>query len=53
MIMVARVSRNLLDCTGLNMLFVRQSSAGKNVGMETENIVEIRYQATTGEDKAN
>jgi hypothetical protein len=29
---------------------VRQSPAGKNVSMETEDIVEIRNQATTGED---
>jgi hypothetical protein len=31
-------------------LVVRQSSACKNVNMETEDIVDIRHQATTGED---
>jgi hypothetical protein len=32
---------------------VRQSPAGKNVSMEAEDIVEIRYQATTDEDTAD
>jgi hypothetical protein len=36
-----------------NELFVRQSPAGKNVSTEAEDTVEIRYQATTGEDIAN
>jgi hypothetical protein len=33
-----------------NDLIVSQSSAGKNVTTVAENIVEIRHQATTGED---
>jgi hypothetical protein len=36
-----------------NVLVVRQLTAGKNVSTEAENIVEIRHQATTGEDKLN
>jgi hypothetical protein len=32
---------------------VRQSTAGKNVSTEAENIVGIRHQATTDEDIAN
>jgi hypothetical protein len=35
-----------------NESFVRQSPAGKNVSMEAEDIVGIRYQATTDEDIA-
>jgi hypothetical protein len=35
-----------------NELVVRQSSAGKKMSTETENIVEIRHQATTGENIA-
>jgi hypothetical protein len=34
-----------------NELVVRQSPARKNVSTKAENIVEIRHQATTGEDK--
>jgi hypothetical protein len=33
-----------------NELVVRQLPAGKNMSMEAEEIVEIRHQATTGED---
>jgi hypothetical protein len=33
-------------------LAVRQSPAGKNLNTEVEYIVEIRHQATTGEDAA-
>jgi hypothetical protein len=33
-----------------NKLVVRQSPAGKNVSTETEGIVRIRHQATTGKD---
>jgi hypothetical protein len=36
-----------------NGLLVRQSPAGKNVSTEVEGIVEIRHQATTGEDIAH
>jgi hypothetical protein len=32
---------------------VRQSPAGKNVSTEEEDSVEIRHQATTGENTAN
>jgi hypothetical protein len=32
---------------------MRQSPAGKDVNTGAEDIVEIRYQATTGEDIAN
>jgi hypothetical protein len=35
-----------------NELVVGQSPAGKNVSTEAEGIVEIRHQATTGEDTA-
>jgi hypothetical protein len=34
-----------------NELVVRQSPAGKNVRPEAGDIVEIRHQATTGEDR--
>jgi hypothetical protein len=37
--------------SGSNELVVRQSPAGKNVSTEAEDIVEIRHQATAGEDK--
>jgi hypothetical protein len=36
-----------------NDLVVRQSSAGKNLTVEAEDIVGIRHQPTTGEDIAN
>jgi hypothetical protein len=36
-----------------NELVVRQSSVGKNVSSNAEDIVAIRHQATTGEDIAN
>jgi hypothetical protein len=36
-----------------NDLVVTQSSAGKNVSMEAEDIVEIRHQATTDENIAD
>jgi hypothetical protein len=36
-----------------NELFMRQSPAGKNMSLEAEDIVEIRHQATTGEDTAD
>jgi hypothetical protein len=32
---------------------VRESPAGKGVSTDAEDIVEIRHQATTGEDTAN
>jgi hypothetical protein len=35
---------------GTMSMLLRQSSAGKNMNMEAEDIVEIRHQATTGED---
>jgi hypothetical protein len=35
-----------------NELVVRQSSAGQNVSTEAEDIIEIRHQATIGEDIA-
>jgi hypothetical protein len=35
---------------GAMKLVLRQSPTGKNVSTETEDIVEIRHQATTGED---
>jgi hypothetical protein len=38
------------DLFFLNELVVRQSQAGRNVFREAEDIVEIRHQATTGED---
>jgi hypothetical protein len=34
----------------LNELAVGQSPGGRNVSTEADNIVEIRHQATTGED---
>jgi hypothetical protein len=34
-------------------LFLGQSPAGKNVSMEADDIVEIRHQATTGENTAD
>jgi hypothetical protein len=34
----------------LRVTLVGQSPAGKNVSTEAEDIVVIRYQATTGED---
>jgi hypothetical protein len=36
-----------------NELFVTQLTAGKIVSTEAEDIVRIRYQATTGEDIVN
>jgi hypothetical protein len=36
-----------------NELFVRQSPIDKNVSTETEDIVGIRHQTTTGEDIPN
>jgi hypothetical protein len=36
-----------------NELVVRQSSAGKNLSKEAEDVIGIRYQAVTGEDIAN
>jgi hypothetical protein len=36
-----------------NELVVRQSTVGKNVSTEAGNIVEVRHQATTGEDTAD
>jgi hypothetical protein len=36
-----------------NELVVGQLPAGKNVNMEAENIVGIRYQGMTGEDTAD
>jgi hypothetical protein len=36
-----------------NVLVVRQSPAGKDVSTEAEDIVGIRYQATTDEDITN
>jgi hypothetical protein len=36
-----------------NELVVGQSTVGKNVSTEAENIVEIPHQATTGEDTAD
>jgi hypothetical protein len=36
-----------------NELVVGQLPAGKNVSTEAENIVEIRHQATTGENTAD
>jgi hypothetical protein len=36
-----------------NELVVRQSTAGKNVSSEAEDIVGIRHQGTTSEDTAD
>jgi hypothetical protein len=36
-----------------NELVVGQSTVGKNVSTETEDIVRIRHQATTGDDTAD
>jgi hypothetical protein len=36
-----------------NELVVRQAPAGKNLSTEGEDIVDIRQQATTGEDTEN
>jgi hypothetical protein len=46
-----RVSQSRVDSSS-NELVVRQSPADKNVSTEAEDIVEIRHQATTGEDTA-
>jgi hypothetical protein len=45
--------RSLLGCYKTVGTIVRQSQAGKNLSTEAEGIVEIRRQATTGDDTAN
>jgi hypothetical protein len=44
---LAKASSNLTD---RNEFILRESPAGKNVSMESEDTVEFRHQATTGED---
>jgi hypothetical protein len=53
MFSVRSVPRYYRQDSWSNELVVRQSLAGKNLGTEAEDIVEIRHQATTGADIAS